>query len=133
MIYCYQKHIDAVRTVEAVFPADDNHQRVGTELATIAGTTYFSLPDGTELPDQPTEITIIPIELTDALRDAIKAASPHVRLINQRVDERIRERYSVSDEIKLLRIAPSEETSAWNDYVEECRAWGREQKAMLGL
>jgi hypothetical protein len=53
--------------------------------------------------------------------------------INRRVVEMIRARYSVDDEIKLLRIAPSDETAAWNAYVEECRQWGREQRALLGL
>jgi len=51
----------------------------------------------------------------------------------RQVVEQIRARYSVDDEIKLLRIAPSEETSAWNAYVEDCRAWGRAKKAALGL
>jgi hypothetical protein len=37
------------------------------------------------------------------------------------------------DEIKLLRIGLSEESIAYNDYVEECRAWGRGEKAKLGL
>lgn len=133
MIYCYQKHTDSLRTVEIVLPEGENHQRIGTELATIDGTTYVYLPDTAELPEQPIEIDVVPVELTDALREAIKAASPHVRLINQRVEDRIRQRYSASDEIKMLRIAPSAETSAWNDYVEDCRGWGREQKAAIGL
>lgn len=133
MIYRYQKHIDSLRTVEITLPEDENHQRIGTELATIDGITYVHLPDTAELPEQPIEIDVAPVELTDGLRNAIKSASPHVRLINQRVEDRIRDRYSVSDEIKLLRIAPSPETAAWNDYVEGCRQWGREQKAALGL
>lgn len=91
------------------------------------------MPDTAELPDQPVEIDVAPVTLTDALRDQIKAASPHVRLINQQVEDKIRERYSLGDEIKLLRIAPSDETAAWNEYVEDCRQWGREQKAALGL
>ena len=67
------------------------------------------------------------------LRAEIIAASPHVRLINARVVEQIRATYSVDDEIKMLRIAPSEETTAWNDHVEACRAWGRAERAKLGL
>lgn len=133
MIYRYQKHIDSLRTVEITLPEGPNHQRIGTELATIDGVTYVHLPDTAELPEQPIEIDVAPVMLTDDLRDAIKAASPHVRLINQRVEDKIRERYSVSDEIKLLRIAPSDETAAWNEYVEDCRQWGRECRAALGL
>jgi hypothetical protein len=133
MIYGYQKHIDDIRTVEIVLPRDTNLNQVGTELATVSGTTYVFLPDTSTLPPQPPEIAVQPATLTDALRESIKVASPHVWLINQRVVDMIRQRYSVDDEIKMLRIAPSDETTAYNAYVEECRAWGRGEKAKLGL
>lgn len=137
-IVAYRKFIDNTYTKELLLPESADGQRLGTELATVDGITYVSLPNGAALPDnQPAEIaasiqslaTPLPIEL----RDAIRQASPHCRLIDQRVVEQIRARYSTNDEIKLLRIAPSEETSAWNAYIEECRAWGRAQKAALGL
>lgn len=51
--------------------------------------------------------------------------------INRRVVEMIREQYSIEDEIKLLRTAPSPEFELWNAYVEDCREWGRLQKAEL--
>ena len=96
------------------------------------------MEDGHYLPeDQHAEIQasieVLPSPLPADLRDAIRAASPQVRLIDQRVVEQIRARYTVDDEIKLLRIAPSAETSAWNAYAEDCRAWGRAEKAKLGL
>lgn len=53
--------------------------------------------------------------------------------INRRVVEMIREHYTVDDEIKLLRTAPSPEFELWNAYVEDCREWGRQQKRALGL
>lgn len=56
-----------------------------------------------------------------------------INQINAEVVGMIRMRYSVDDEIKMLRLAPSDESSAYNDYVEECRAWGRGEKAGLGL
>jgi hypothetical protein len=103
-----------------------------TELCTLDSTTYASLPDGSNLAaEQP--VPVETVTLTDTLRAALKAASPHVRLINQRIVERIRERYTPDDEIKCLRLAPSAETEAWNEWCEACRDWGRAQKAALGL
>lgn len=135
-IVSYRKFSDATRTIELRIPESaDSRQRLGQELATLDGVTYVSLFDGAVLPEQPDEIaaSVQSVELTDALRDEISAASPAVQLIRAQVVERIRARYSSDDEIKLLRVAPSDETSAWNAYVEDCRAWGRQQRALLGL
>jgi len=118
-------------------PTGEENQRIGTELATLEdGTTFVHLPDGATLPaNQPAEIadSISVVTLTAAQLADIKAASPHVRLINQRVAEQISASYSMADEIKLLRTAPSAEYEAYNAHAEACRAWGREEKAKLGL
>jgi hypothetical protein len=136
-IVSYQKHIDTLTTRTLRLPEGENHQFLGTELATIDGVTYVSLPDGAVLPDnQPAEIVasiVNPVTLTDALRNQIADASPHVRLIRERVRDKIASQYSVSDEIKLLRTAPSAEFEAYNAFVEDCRAWGRDEKAKLGV
>lgn len=133
-IVSYQKHFDALTSKTIALPENpETHGYIGTELATIDGTTYVALPDGAVLPEQPEEITIQPVSMTPELKIAISDASPHVRLIRERVTAKIAGRYSVTDEIKLIRTAPSAEFEVYNEYVEECRAWGREQKAALGL
>lgn len=118
-------------------PEGEQHEHIGTELATLDGVTYVSLPSDTVLPaDQPEEIAssiVNPVTLDATLREQIKTASPHAQLINQRVVDKIREAYSIEDEIKCLRLAPSEETTAWNAHVEACREWGAEQKSEIGL
>tara|TARA_R110001583_G_scaffold34551_1_gene115848 strand:- start:632 stop:898 length:267 start_codon:yes stop_codon:yes gene_type:complete len=87
------------------------------------------------LPEQPAEIAVSvqTVTLTDELRQAISSASPHVALIRQRVRDRVAEAYSLHDEIKLLRTAPSAEFEVYNAHAETCRDWGRAQKAELGL
>lgn len=135
-IIAYQKYIDPQITRTLRLPADTSNQQQGTELATLAGVTYTSLPDGAILPDdQPAEITstIQQVTLTAAQIAEIKECSPHVRLINSRVADAIAERYTLADEIKLLRTAPSADFDIYNTYVENCRAWGRAEKAKLGL
>lgn len=138
-LIAYRKAINAVHTWELRLPESAPGQRQGQEIATLAdGRTVVSLPDGATLPaDQPPQIAAsiqtLPSPLPAELRAQIMDASPHARLINQRVVEKIRAHYSMDDEIKMLRIAPSAETTAWNDHVEACRAWGRAERAKLGL
>lgn len=133
-IVIYQKHFDALTTKLIALPEDpETHSPIGTELATVDGVTYVSLPDDAVLPEQPVEITVSAVELTPELKVAISEASPHVRLIRERVSAMIAARYSVTDEIKLIRTAPSAEFEVYNEFAEECRAWGRQQKAALGL
>ncbi|WP_299009902.1 hypothetical protein [uncultured Caulobacter sp.] len=128
-IVAYQKASDAWTTYSLIGVEG------AVELCTIDGVTYVSIPDDGDLHDQPEEIagSVAVIEPSDELIDAICDASPHVALIRDRVVEMIAQRYSLTDEIKLLRTAPSPAFDAYNDYVEICRAWGRSQKAALGL
>ncbi|MDE2097814.1 MAG: hypothetical protein KGL39_11245 [Patescibacteria group bacterium] len=137
-IYSYQKIIDAVTTHLLALPEDaTTHQKVGTELCTIGGVTYVSIPDGYTLPAiQPSGIT--PTQLTlpiaDPLYTEIFQASPHVQLINKQVRDMIAEKYQPSDEIRALRLGSADPGWApYNTYVESCRAWGKNQKALLGL
>lgn len=133
-IVSYQKFIDSLRSVEMTMPVDsETNQRIGDELATIDGVTYVAIPEGIELPAQPSEITVSPVTLTADQKSAIAAASPLVRLINQQVKESIASKYSIEDEIKLIRTQPSAAFTAYNDYVESCRSLGRSKKAALGL
>ena len=57
----------------------------------------------------------------------------HRNNINQMVVGMIRERYSIDDELGILRTAPSEEAVQYNAWVEECRAWGRGEKAKMEM
>ena len=121
-----------------------------TELCTLSdGWTYVAIPDGAELPpEQPASVaaSLEAVTLTDDLREEIKAQSPHCQLISQRVIERIRQRYSVDDELFFARITvgqqmglydmtPAElsEVETFKAWVEASREWGREQRAALGL
>lgn len=138
-LYKYQKFIDQHTTYCLVEPdynlADGDESDRITELCTIDGVTYVSVPDSITLPQQPEQIKVEAVEMPvpDPPLGMLRMNSPHILLINDRVVERIRERYSVNDEIKMLRLGPSEETEAYNGYVEECRAWGRAEKEKLGL
>lgn len=138
----YQKISDA--HTEYTLDAPDG----ATELCRIDGYTYVSIPDSVDLPEQPAQISgsIELIELTPELRAQIMIRSPHVELINHRIAEKIRDRYTIDDELYYARIAGGvslgmyeaqpgelEELAEYKDYVESIRAWGRQQRALLGL
>ena len=119
-----------------------------TELCTIDGVTYVSVPDD-DLPEQAAQISasiVNPVTLTTELREAIKAASPHCALIHERMEAKIREKYSLSDEQYFSRISSgaalglytfeageSVALQAFGAYIESVRQWGREQRGQLGL
>lgn len=69
------------------------------------------------------------------IEPAIKDLSPHYELVNKRVQEKIRSLYSLEDELKVQRLRDTEpdEFESYNQWCESCRAWGREQKALMGF
>lgn len=138
-LYAYTKIVDQITTHSLRLPDALQGVQTGQELATLVdGRTVVALFAGHELPtNQPAAIAasieLLPSPLPADLLAAIKLVSPQVRLINQRVQAAVAERYSLADEIKLLRTPPSAEMESYNAYVEDCRAWGRAEKAKLGL
>lgn len=106
-----------------------------TELCNLGGEAYVSVPDSVILPEQPEIIakTLSEVVVTDDLKQQIKKASVHVQLINQRVRNKIAEKYLIEDEIKFMRLGLADKTSDYYQYVEKCRGWGKAEKAKLGL
>lgn len=147
-IYSYQKVSTPYTVIQAVLPdsAVVNDELHCTELCTIDGITYLSVPDGVTLPEQPTEIELKPVTLSPELREQIKAASPHAQLISERMIQKIRAQYSIDDEMFFARIGVGAangmytptagemaDMQAFGEFVESVRQWGREERAKLGL
>lgn len=133
-IVAYQKFINSERTIEINLPFEENtHRRIGDELATVEGTTYVAIPDGVDLPEQPPEITVEAVVLEDLEKKLICSISPLVRVINDEVKNSIAEKYSLADEIKLLRTQPSAAFDEYNVFAEACRQVGKNKKKALGL
>ena len=118
----------------------------GLELCEIDGNTYVFVSDDAALPEQHKEITLENVTLTDELRSEIKKSSRACQLIDMRMQEMIRERYTAEDEMYFARIGTgkalgvyefqSGEESALLDYgnfVESIRQWGRDERAKIGL
>lgn len=145
----FRKVSDAYTTYQLRLPDSQglDDQIRCTELATLPdGYTYVAVPDAVTLPEQPKQITVDPVTLTPELREQLKTASVHCDLIAQRVEDKIRARYSPSDEQYFARIAsgaalgiysfePGEHDAlvAFGEHVEACRQWGRTERARLGL
>ncbi|MDQ7002674.1 MAG: hypothetical protein Q9N02_08340 [Ghiorsea sp.] len=147
-IISYKKYTDKVISRTLELPLDKNGQPVGTELATVAGITYVSIPASAVLPTQPSEIkaSVKTVVLTASEVASIKRVSPHVGLINNRVVDKIRVEYSAEDELKFARLsiaaldpaitvsaADKQASVAYQAAVEAARAWGKVEKAKMGL
>lgn len=147
-IYSYQKVSTPYTVIQAVLPDSTgaNDELHCTELCTIDGITYLSVPDGVTLPAQPPEITLETVTLTPELREQIKAASVHVAFIAERMIQKIRAAYSIDDEMYFARIGVGAangmytptagemaDMQAFGQFVEGVRQWGREERVKLGL
>ena len=88
-IVSYKKTSDAYTTYELRIP--DAQGAEGeiycTELGTIDGLTYVSVPDGVTLPEQLPQVaaTLQTVTPTAELRAQLKAISPHCALIAERM------------------------------------------------
>ena len=140
------KHSTTITLVEPDY--NDNDERRITELCTIGEDTYVHVPDGVVLPEQPFDIDVgmESVTLTPELKKEIKALSPHVRLSYQRLQDRIRTKYSIEDEQYLTRIAvgnlagtytmQADEPGLVTEYqawVEDCREIARLERIGWGL
>lgn len=124
--------------------ADDEPRAI--ELGALDDWYYVSVPDGVVLPEQPEEIDWQPVTVDAETRLRLMAVSRPLQLIAQAIVERIRERYPLDEELFLNRIATGvanglyvyqdgeeDEVIAFGVWAEECRQWGRAQRAALGL
>ena len=149
-IISYKKTSDVYTTYELHTPdaQGDEADIFCTELGTLDGLTYVSVPDGVVLPEQLPQVaaTLQTVTLTPELRAQLKAISPHCALIAERMVQTIRARYSIDDEMFFARIGvgaaagmyqptPGElaEMQAFGEFVEAVRQWGRTERAKLGL
>ena len=117
--YKYRKIINEVTTLCLVEPDYELlklKERVQV-LGELDGFTYVEVPDSVTLPAEQ------PVLLIEANFEADK--------IDAQTVEKIRARYTVNDEIKMLRLGASKEADEWNAYVEKCRAEGKAAKELL--
>jgi hypothetical protein len=151
-LIAYRKHIDAIHTHEITLPSGNGQDRAGQELCTLPdGRTVVALFDGRELPKNQhetiqTSIETLPAPLPDDLKAAIREASPHIRLINAQMQDRIRARYTAEDEMKFSRIGTGQALGMYKmtdseklalgefgAYLEECRQWAKNERSKLGV
>jgi len=74
------------------------------------------------------------IEIVDNVKTCILSNASEVNTllteaeIDEKVVEKIREKYDINKESKMLRLGILDKTNAefveYNEYVEQCRAWG---------
>ena len=134
-LYKYQKVTDKYTTYTVIDNGEENKKI--TELCIINGDTYISVPDDLVLPKQPKQISLTPVIIDNVLKEKIESASPHIQLIKERIRNKIREKYSIEDELKIIRnkingINPEEYTE-YNSCVESCIAEGKDKKIELGI
>jgi hypothetical protein len=117
-----------------------------TELCTLDGWRYVSVPGGVAVTVPAALATWEAVTPDAALRERIKAESPHTQLIAERVIAQIRAIYPLDEELYFARIAvgallgtytlldgEAEALAQYQADVEAAREWGRTERAKLGL
>jgi len=132
-IYSYRKITNQYTTYTAV-DSNEEDKRI-TELCTINGDTYISVPDDLTLPEQPKEIELKPVTMTTELQEQIEELSPHIQLAKKRVREKIAKKYSIEDELKIIRNKINGmdvgKYAEYNSYVNSCIVEGNIKKEEL--
>lgn len=104
-IYRYQPVITEGPNGTDFRPRAESPERTLTELAVLDGWRYIAVPDGAVVV-VPDEIeTWEQVILTDEVRDTLKDISSHARLARDQFIDRVRDRYSLDDELYFARIS----------------------------
>ena len=113
MIYAYTKVSTPYTTIQMALPYEMDAENQCTELCTLEGVTYVSVPDSVTLPDQ---------EMRISSKYSLS-------------DEQYFARIGVGAALGAYTFAPGEqdELLAFGAYVEAARQWGRDERAKLGL
>ena len=132
-VYKYKKFTDKYTTYTAIDNGEEDKKI--TELCTINNETYISIPNDVVLPEQPKEITLEPVVITTELKGQIEKESPHIRLIEKRIIAKVREKYPIEAQLKIIRDKINginiEKYAEYNSYVEDCVADGEIKKELL--
>ena len=147
-IMSYQKITDKFTTHtlrEPDYEQLESEDRI-TELCTIDGITYVSVPDTVDLPKQPADIakTLKKTIINDELKKKIMDQSPIIAYIDDKVRKKITADVEQSQELRLLRneinrireainIQENAEYKGINDKILSSRQWGQQQKEKLGV
>ena len=127
-------------------PDGEGYQETLTELCTLDGWRYVNVPSGVAVTVPAALATWEAVTPDAALRERIKAESPHTQLIAERVIQQIRAIYPLDEELYFARIAvgallgtytlldgEAEALTQYQAEVEAAREWGRTERAKLGL
>ncbi len=130
MIYRY-------RTKTAKGPEGSKRKLPGklgaTVIAEIGTWRYVHVPDDVELPELG-DIELFEVRLDDDTRRKLKKVSPVIRSINEQVVARIREHFTVEDELMFLRLGRDHpDIGDYHAIIDEAVAWGKAEKMKIGF
>ncbi len=99
-------------------------------LGVVDGRHFIAVPVGLELPEQPASLDLREEDISSGpLREALKKTSVDYRVMTDAIQARIRERYSVGDELQAIRTGDE----AYQAFVEGVLREFAPQKAHLGF
>jgi len=138
-LYRYQPIYDKHTIIDANLPENAIIHLSNDQLEEFDNYQYVAFEE--KAPEQPKGIILEEVVLTEELKEKLRQKSHHWQRYKERVIEKIREKYSIDDELNIINTKnlatkttdDKSKISEYNNYVKSIKDYYANYKASLGI
>ena len=139
MIYRYQPIYEKHTRIDANLPENAIIHLSSDQLVNFDNYQYVAFEG--DIPEQPKGIVLEEVTLTTELQEKLRKYSSHWKRYKERIVEKIREKYSIDDELNIINTKnlatkttdDKSKISEYNNYVKSIKDYYANYKASLGI
>ena len=138
-LYRYQPIYDKHTIIDANLPENAIIHLSNDQLEEFDNYQYVAFEG--EIPEQPEGIVLEEVVLNTELKERLRKYSSHWKRYKERIVEKIREKYSIDDELNIINTKnlatkttdDKSKISEYNNYVKSIKDYYANYKASLGI
>ena len=131
-LYRYQPIYDKHTRIDANLPENAIIHLSNDQLEEFDNYQYVAFEE--KAPEQPKGIILEEVVLTAELKEKLRKNSSHWQRYKERVIEKIREKYSLDDEINIIKTTEDKtKITEYDEYVKSVKDYYAKYKANLGI